>query len=168
MTYLRIFINLNMTILSLTPPPLPNMHACTVYQLLRMSLVITVIGFKVKISNINRNNFYIWNQPYSNSQNSEELKSKNYTLVIDGLNNYKCLIVHLYSSFKCVLPFWLENANVNTMLFHIPFRKTLNILKCSQVSVLRRSLRLQLNFLFFLLSTDERHWERSGLLKVVL
>lgn len=56
-----------------------HVHAHT--QLLRMSLVITVIGFKGKISNIKGNSyFYIGSQFHSDSQDTEELKNKNYTL----------------------------------------------------------------------------------------
>lgn len=47
-----------MTHLSLTPPSLPNMCACAAHGLLRMSLVITVIAFKLMISNIKGNNYF--------------------------------------------------------------------------------------------------------------
>lgn len=56
--------------------------------------------------------------------------------------------------FYACCTFWLGNANVSTMQFFVPFRKTLSALKCSQVSALKRSPRWLLDcFSFFQLMT---------------
>lgn len=55
MTYSRILINEKTATtvkLSLTPLPLPNMCACAAHGLLRMLLINTAIGLKVKITSI--------------------------------------------------------------------------------------------------------------------
>lgn len=51
-----------------------------------MSLVITVTGLEGEISNAKGSNyFYRQNQSHSDPPNSEELKSKNYSLAIESL-----------------------------------------------------------------------------------
>ena len=86
--------------------PLSSTHTNMLHtQMLSMSLVITVTGFNVKISNIKGNNyFYIWKQSYCDSQNSEKLKGKNYTLDIELLKELpQCLTVQLYHLFTFLI-----------------------------------------------------------------